>query len=253
MIVHNGTDKAAGLAETLSGFLKEPYTNNPNFIIVVGGDGFLLDAINTHGPEGKVYLPINGGTLGFLLNDVEVYNTGIYEVIRKIVDKEWSVSSFPTLDVQIVNEEGETLSDIGINEVCVERMSSQTTRLDAIVDGSAVVEDLAADGLIVATALGSTGYNFSAGGAVCHSSLKVRVITPICAHHPRIPSFIVPSDKPVHIKANQREKRPVKVSVDGREYHNIKVVSVTDGPMLKMAYLSGHNFTNQLVTKILRR
>lgn len=252
MIVHNGTKKAADIADTLSSFLKEPWINDESIIIVVGGDGFLLETIKENGLD-KVYLPINGGTLGFLLNDVDIYENGIYEVIRKIADYEVSTSKFTTLDVSIVTEDNSVISETGINEICVERMSSQTTRLTAIVDGSVVVEDLAADGLIVATALGSTGYNFSAGGAICHSSLNVRVITPICAHHPRVPPFIVPSDKPVHIKASQREKRPVKVSVDGREYKRIKFVSVEDGPTLNMIYLDGHNFTNQLVTKILRK
>ena len=252
MIVNSGSEKALAIATTLERVLDSRWLDMSDYIIVIGGDGFLLDTVRTHGLS-KTYLPINGGTLGFLLNDVH----DVYETARQIADQDWNLHEFSTLKASFsyngVGAGQTTGEDIAVNEVSVERMSSQTTRLILKIDGTSVVENLAADGLIVATSQGSTGYNFSAGGPVCQYSTNVMAVTAICPHHPMLPPFVVPTSSDVLIEATQLEKRPVKITIDGREYRNASDIKITQGEKLRIIYFTGHNLTSQLVTKILRK
>jgi NAD+ kinase len=259
--VYNGTDKAKAIHERIieafpdgvsylnaTANLDETEFVTP--VIAIGGDGFLLETVSEYGLD-EYYLPLNAGHMGFLLNDID----NVDNIIEKMIIKDWQAYRFPVLTGLITLESGEVESVFAVNDIYLERATGQTARINVNVDGEQLVEQMAADGIIVSSAIGSTGYNFSAGGSVCAPDLAVMSISPICPHHPRIPSFVLGSRHTINLSAQDTEKRPVKAMVDGRAYENVVNVEVgiDRRNSLRLIYFGGHGFERQLTKKLLRR
>ena len=131
-------------------------------------------------------------------------------------------------------------------------MSGQTARLQLIVDGELVVETLVSDGIVFSTALGSTAYTYSAGGPVCHPTLDVLAVTPICPHKPRLAPFALPATAKVDIVVQKGAYRPVRAVADGRDTNHVSSVHLALGSeKVQLAYFLDHNFTSLMVRKIL--
>lgn len=229
--------------------------NDPDVIVVVGGDGTFLGSVNDHGLD-KTYIPINGGHLGFLLNDVwtpaDEHEPGrIYPTEgERIRDRNWIVREFPVLEVQF----SDGTKEYAINDVFMERASGQTARISVKIDGSCLVSRMVCDGIIISTSLGSTGYNFSAGGPVVHPLNTNMIVTPSNAHHPSFRPVVLPNSTKVLVSAKDTEYRPVRVVVDGRGYDDMEVINIGfSKKKLRVGYFEGHNFTRRLVQKILNR
>ncbi len=218
-----------------------------DLIVVVGGDGFLLQTVAGLGLD-RPYLGINGGNLGFLLNDVDEWDV----VAEKINRGAWAVQAFPLLEAHITLDDGKTVTERALNDVYLERMTGQTARLTLFFDGHKVVDPLVADGVIFATALGSTAYNYSAGGPACHPTLQVLSVTPICPHLPRLSPVALPAASRARVQVRRPEHRPVRAVADGREVNHISAVEVGYGSeVVQLAYLEGHDFTARMVRKLL--
>lgn len=248
MIVHDVRNpRAVDLAASVSE-LHPAFTEDDEFTVVIGGDGFLLHTVHRFGFDRR-YLPLNAGTLGFMLNDVR---GRLPEVVEAIAAERYQEHRFPLLRCSVHRRDGTTVVDHAMNDVYLERASGQTARLRVAIDGSTLVESLTADGLILATALGSTAYSFSAGGTPCEPGLPVLCVTPICPHKPRLSPFIVQYGAQATVVVQQSERRPVRVVIDGRDVSELERLTV--GPTVervKMLYLDGHRFTDQMVTKLL--
>src|SRR5690606_19759148 len=109
------------------------------------------------------YLGLNAGHLGFLLNEVDGLDAEA--LVGEIRERRWTEQAFPLLEAEIHTRAGQVIVELAINDVYLERMTGQTARLGLWVDDHPTVESLVADGMIFATALGSTAYSFSAGGS----------------------------------------------------------------------------------------
>lgn len=218
-----------------------------DLIVVLGGDGFLLKTVAEHDLD-KTYLGLNAGRLGFLLNDV----TDWASVAHDLLAGSWRTATYPLLQARIQTGSGGQVTDHAINDVYLERATSQTTRLRLMVDGQVVVEQLVADGVIFSTALGSTAYTFSAGGPACHPSLHLLAVTPICPHSPRLNPLALPASARVQVDVDVPQHRPVRAVVDGRAVEDVRRVEVDyDGSRVKLGYLGTHDFTSRMVRKIL--
>jgi NAD+ kinase len=252
MIIDNETEKAIALRVKFGNFLSESFKNelerDHNLIVVFGGDGTLIWKANELGLD-KTYLPINGGSLGFLMNDAEDISRA-----AAIVEEElYNINQFMTLSA-VIESEYDTVRDTAINDVYIERSSGQAAKLTISVDKRVIVRDMVCDGVIVSSPLGSTGYNKSAGGSICLPSCNVLQIVPICAHHPNLPPIIVPEYSVIRVHTEEGHKRPVRAVVDGRTHEDIDDVTVIVGKeKLKIAYFKGNDFTDRLVNKILRK
>jgi NAD+ kinase len=212
----------------------------------MGGDGFMLRTVADHG-TGRTWLPLNAGTLGFLMNDVGDLDL----VARELSERSWRVIAFPMVEASIVKTDGTTSTESAVNDVYLERMTGQAARLQLRVSGVTVVEQLVADGLIFATALGSTAYAYSAGGQPMHPLLEVLQITPICPHRPKLPSVALPVNVVAEVAVEELDRRPVRVVVDGRAVDHVarvRVRLVRDA--VRFAYLAHHDFTQQLLEKV---
>ena len=217
-----------------------------DLVIVIGGDGFLLQTVARLGLARR-YLGINSGHLGFLLNDVDDWD----RLAERLVGGRFEETRFPVLSATMHRANGETVEDFAINDVYLERMTSQTARLRVSIDGVTVVDPLVADGVILSTAVGSTAYAFSAGGPAIHPALRVIGVTPICPHQPRLSSMVLPASSAVAVFAQEPDRRPVRCVADGRGVDAIVRVDVRLGPAeATLCHLEGHQPTTRMVRKL---
>lgn len=234
-------------------FLREiearvPRDFHADIALVIGGDGYFLDAIASRAFHGT-FLGLNAGHVGFLLNDVKDWE----DVSAKLAEKRWKTHRFPILEAKVTLDDGHEIQRRAVNDVYLERATGQMASLAVEIDGHLVVEALSADGLIFSTALGSTAYTFSAGGSACHPALQIMTVTPICPHRPRLDPFALPATSHVRVRVVSPERRPVRVVADGRNTPGVAEVEVFyGGEEVTLAFLEGHDFTRCMVSKILK-
>jgi NAD+ kinase len=234
-------------AESLAEALVKRGVESKDIAIVIGGDGFMLQSIHEHGND-ITYLGLNAGHIGFLLNDVDDLDV----VVDAIERQAWTTTGFPILEGVVHRMDGTTTRARALNDLYLERASGQMARLALYIDGICVVESLSADGIVVSTALGSTAYNFSAGGPACHPSLRVLTVTPICPHRPRLPPFVLPQTSVARVEVNHPDRRPVRAVADGRDIDKVAALDIRVLPdEVQLAYLEGHDFTGCMFRKIL--
>ncbi len=228
--------------------LPEGWHAPEGIVVVIGGDGFLLRTIAEHGRD-FAYLGLNAGHVGFLLND----GSDVAKVAEALVAGHYRAHTFPLLEARLTLSGGEERVCRAVNDVYLERMTGQAARLTLTINGILAVEGLVADGLIFATALGSTAYNFSAGGLPAHPALRALQITPICPHQPRLTPFALPSTARAAVEVVHHEWRPVRAVTDGREVDNVVAMRVgLSDRNVHLCYLDDHDFMRQMLSKVLR-
>jgi NAD+ kinase len=209
-------EKAAGSAEKVF--------ERAELIVVLGGDGTILNVVAHAGENLKPIFGINVGSLGFLT----CANSSAYrEAVDAIANGRISYSERALLTVELRGE-GETIASAkALNDAVVSRGDvSRLIRLQAKIDGESLTE-YNADGLIVATPTGSTAYSLSAGGPILEPQSGVFVITPICPHVLTNRSVIVSDSAKIEITPVSTEY-PTFLSIDGRAPLRIPV----DGAVL---------------------
>ncbi len=252
LLVDPKNPRAVAIAAELQALLGDAVLPR-DLCIPVGGDGWMLTTMHERGPN-PVYFGVNAGRLGFLLNDVGNGGPPLARVAEALRAGHWEEHHFPLLEMEALSLETDQPVIAGaLNDVFVERISGRTALLEVKVGGTTVVEQLACDGLIVATALGSTAYSFSAGGVPSHPMAEALHVTPICAHAPRLSPFILPRQEVVEIEVIRENSRPVRAFSDGIDRGPVKRVTVRPGSrQVKLAFLPGHDFTATMIRKILK-
>ena len=206
-------DKA--LAEDLGTVQGYPGGSIPamvNLIVVLGGDGTLISVARKVGDLRTPILGVNLGSLGFL---TEITLQEIFPVLELVVRGDFTVSSRMMLDA-VVRREGRevgryrVLNDVVINKGALAR----------IIDMEASVDDVylttfKADGLIISTPTGSTGYNLAAGGPIIYPDLDCLVMAPICPHMLTNRPIIV-SDKAIIRVEVKFQDQDVVFTADGQ-------------------------------------
>ncbi len=176
----------------------------PDMVLSVGGDGTMLAATQQALAHDVPILGFNLGTMGFLaqaeVDDVD-------KVVDRLVKGDYEVMERMTVTASV-----EGVSATGVNDVVVEKVDSQRLiHLDVAVDGEHFLT-YRADGLIVATPTGSTGYSFSARGPLIAPTLEALILAPVAAHSLFDRSLVLPATTSLSITV--RRDRPVKVTVD---------------------------------------
>lgn len=227
----------------------DPASLPDELCVVLGGDGFMLESIRAQGP-GRVFLGLNAGRVGFLLNDPEDFEA----TIEAIESRSWTVHTFPRLAMHALPaDDGEPMKALAVNDVYLERMSGQTAHLRITIDQVEVVDRLVCDGIIASTALGSTAYHFSASGHACHPGVRAIHLTPICPHSPRLAPLTLPAEAKIAFDVISPGKRPVRAVADGVGHQNVARIEIQRADVdVRLAFLDGHDFTATLVEKILR-
>jgi NAD+ kinase len=152
---------------------------NPEFVLVLGGDGTLLSAARAVAPNGVPILGVNLGSLGFL---TEVPLEELYAMLEAIDRNECGIETRSMVHCDLIREDDVVASYHALNDVVVNKSAiARLVSFDLYVN-EAFVSNYKADGVIVATPTGSTAYSLAAGGPIVMPSADVLVITPVCVH-----------------------------------------------------------------------
>lgn len=186
--------------------------------LTLGGDGTLLNVAKEVAPAGIPVCGINLGQLGFLTH-IEV--SKIQAGLQQLFAGDYRIEERLMLETVIIRNKETIQLPPALNDVVVTKGGfSRLIRLNLYIDNQ-FTETYPADGLIVATSTGSTGYSLSAGGPIISPNLKVTVITPICPHSLNSRSLIISEEEEVKISFQATTHDDVALTVDGQKVYSL--------------------------------
>ena len=192
-------------------------------VIALGGDGFLLQALHQMLARRQPPVPVFGmnlGTVGFLMNEWRRHD--LEE--RIALARPFKVRP---LTMTATGIDGRVHTHPAINEVSLLRMTRQTAKLAVEVNDRLVIEELACDGILVATPAGSTAYNLSAHGPILPLGSAMMALTPISPFRPRRwRGAILPDRTRVSLRVLDPGKRPVSAVADQHEVRDVARVDI---------------------------
>jgi NAD+ kinase len=189
-------DLAQVLGDPASGVEDAELVTTCDAIVALGGDGTMLRAARMIGTSGVPLLGINLGSLGYL-TDVPVAD--LPEAMRRMLAGEYHLESRTRVQCTVWRGSTIVAEEAGLNDVAVNMGPlPRTILLELRVDGVSLGRFLG-DGIIFATATGSTAYNLSAGGAICEPQLPTLLVTPICPHSLGMRPLILGSDASLEV------------------------------------------------------
>lgn len=223
--------------------------NNADIAFIIGGDGTLLQAAPNCAKHGIPALGINLGKVGFL---TEVEPDDMQAAFDSVLKGNYITEKRMLINMQI-NDECENFH--ALNDIVVSKPEDAKLIGVELYTDSELVNHYAADGLIIATPTGSTGYSISAGGPVVDPRMDLYVATPICAHMLSVRSAVLPADKDIIIKLSpDYPKNSAIVSADGEKKAVITEkdeVRITRSPYeFELIRIGTSSFYNTLISKL---
>ncbi len=184
-------------------------------VLVLGGDGTLIRAAAKLVDEKLPLIGVNLGTLGYLC---ELEAANVFDAIDELMDGHYMLEERMMLSAYGIKNGIQTEAKTALNDVVIHRTGAlSVVNLIVSVNGE-YLNTFRADGIIVSTPTGSTGYNMSAGGPIVDPKAKMMLITPINAHNLNSRSIVISADDEVMIEIGQRRSQKdetVEVSYDG--------------------------------------
>jgi NAD+ kinase len=205
---------------------------NADVVIAFGGDGTLLDAASAvaHSTHDAPLVGVNLGHLGFL---TEVGRHDMIAALDRLVDGETTVEDRLLLAGRVHRQDGALPDHFALNDIVVTRGAlARMIEIDVEVDGAAV-SHVKADGLIVATATGSTAYNLSAGGPILHPSAAAVVLTPLAPHALTNRPVVLPASSNIRLRPMVDPSSDPVLTFDGQHgipLHTGNVVDIMRAP-----------------------
>ena len=217
---------------------------NKNLIIVIGGDGFMLQTLKKNQDPKKIFYGINSGNYGFLMNKFSAKN-----IIKKLSDT--NMVSISPLEMVVKNKNNQIKKSIAINEVSVLRQSRQAASLSIKYGSRQIIKKLVSDGVIVSTPAGSTAYNLSVHGPILSLHSRKLSISPISPFRPRRWAGKIVNDRSKITITNLNPlKRPISAVADNLEFRNAKKISIKTNNKIKFNLLYDKNRSLQKKIKI---
>jgi NAD+ kinase len=214
-----------------------------DIIVALGGDGFLLETLHRYLERGVPIFGMHRGSVGFLMNGYEAAG------LRERLERATPVRILP-LEMCARDVKGAERTALAFNEVSLLRETRQTAKIRITVDGVERLEELAADGILIATPVGSTAYNFSAHGPIIPLGAGVLALTPISAFRPRRwRGALLPHTAQVTFDILEAEKRPVSAVADYTEVRDVLSVTVRENreTSLTMLFDPEHNLEERVL------
>lgn len=216
----SGTPEANAARDAFVARFGEIDPDEADVVVALGGDGLMLQALHRFMGKHKPIYGMKHGSVGFLMN--EFHGPDLQERLDKA-----EASIVHPLLMEATTTQGETIKARAINEVSLLRQSYQAAKMQISIDGKERLGELIADGLIVATPVGSTAYNFSAYGPILPLDATLMPLTPIAPFRPRRwRGALLPDTAHVTIDILEAEKRPVAAVADHFEVKDVVKVAV---------------------------
>lgn len=223
-------------------------------IIVLGGDGTILQAAHDIASRDIPIFGINLGTLGFLA-EVETHN--IYQALDNLFNGQFTLESRMMLEGRIIRDGKKLYEGSVLNEIVVARSGFSRVISLSICVNNELVYRYRGDGVLLSTPTGSTGYNLSAGGPVLRPNSKMIVLTPICPHSLNTRSIVLSGSDKVTVKVEKSKKTQDNEAIttfDGKEsiiLHADDIIEINkSGLETKIIKFYKNDFFETLRTKI---
>ena len=218
-IISDTNSKSLKIKKILIKILKKKPINKSNLVIVIGGDGFMLQTLKKNKNSKKSFYGVNSGNYGFLMNKFS------NKFSIKNLSKTKTVNISP-LEMSVITKNN-VRKCIAINEVSILRQSRQAANLSIKNNSKNIIKKLVSDGILVSTPAGSTAYNLSVHGPILSLNSKKISIAPISAFRPRRWAGKIVSDKSKVVITNLNpKKRPISAVADNVEVRNAKKISI---------------------------
>ena len=243
-IISDKNKKSSKIKNLLIKKLNQDQFKKENLIIVIGGDGFMLETLKKNKNLKKRFYGINSGNYGFLMNKYSSKN-----IIKNLLNA--NMISISPLEMIVINKNNQKKKSLAINEVSVLRQSRQAASLSIKNGSKQIIKNLVADGVLVSTPAGSTAYNLSVHGPILSLNSKKLSIAPISPFRPRRWKGKIVGDKLKIIITNLNPmKRPISAVADNLEVRNAKFISVQTNNKIKFNLLYDKNRSLQKKIKI---
>lgn len=230
--------------------LEEVYTQ-ADCVVVLGGDGSILDAARRCAPLGKHLLGINMGHLGYMaeldMNDLSP--------LARVVAGDYRIDERAMLSVEVFNQNGGRKAEsFALNDAVISNGSVARIVDLELYEGGDLVSTFRADGLIIATPTGSTAYSMSAGGPIVDPQLSCLCVTPICPHSLTARPMLFRDDATLEVKNVCQREKMLFLTADGRinfELYRGDTVRITrSGISTKLIRLNDGEFYARLQDKM---
>ena len=223
----------------------EKLSNEYDFVISIGGDGTILRSANEIGELSIPIIGLNKGRLGFLANSpIEIIDS----IIEKIKNSNYRISERTIIQVEFEGKTKNALNEISISRKNTTSLITTDTKLN-----DQYLNTYWADGLIISTPTGSTGYSLSCGGPIIMPDSKNLVLTPIAPHNLNARPLVISDNKQIEISINGRENEYF-VSADSQIFSvNIdSKLNISKAPyFLKMVEFEEDSYINTLREKLM--
>lgn len=225
--------------------------NSFDLLVSIGGDGTILRAVTYVNNLAIPIIGINTGRLGFLAT---IQNNRIKSAFDCIFAGNYKISERSLLSVETQPENDDLLLlNFALNEITISRKNTTSMITIKTHLNGEYLTSYWADGLIISTPTGSTGYSLSCGGPVISPAAKSLVITPIAPHNLNARPLVIPDNTEIQLKVNGREDFYL-ISLDSRiaTLHNSTIVTIRKANFkIKMIELYSESFIDTLRKKLL--
>ena len=219
LIISDKNLKSKKIKNSILVILKKKKLEIKNLIIVIGGDGFMLQTLKKYKHQNKLFYGINSGNYGFLMNKFSKKN-----LITNIIKSK--ITQISPLEM-LVKQKKMIRKYLAINEVSILRQSKQAANLKIKNKKKIIIKKLVADGVLISTPAGSTAYNLSVHGPILNLDSKKISIAPISPFRPRRWPGKIVNDKSTIIVTNlNSQKRPISAVADNIEIRNAKKIQI---------------------------
>ena len=241
-LVFDKTQNSLKIKADLSKQIKITTLKKSDIIIVLGGDGFMLQTLKKLHKFKKPFYGINSGNYGFLMNKFSK------KKIVKNLKTTHSIKIYP-LQMIVKTKNNQVKKSIAINEISILRQSKQASSISITSNNRNIIKNLISDGVLVSTPAGSTAYNLSVHGPILNLDSNKLAVTPISPFRPRRWRGTIVNDKSkVIIKNLDIKKRPISAVADNFEVRNVKKVTIQSNK--KIIFELMYNKNNSLYKKI---
>ena len=243
-IISDNNKRSLKIKTILNNQVKKNNYYNSKIIVVIGGDGFMLQTLKKNKNSKRFFYGINAGNYGFLMNKFSS------KTIIKDLSKAKMITILP-LEMSVKNKNNKIKKYLAINEVSILRQSRQAASLLIMSGSKQIIKKLISDGVLVSTPAGSTAYNLSVHGPILSLNSKKLSISPISPFRPRRWKGKIVSDRSkITIKNLNPSKRPISAVADNIEVRNAKNITIETNKKIQFNLLYDQNRSLQKKIKL---
>lgn len=221
-----------------------------DLVIVVGGDGTLLNSARELCRWDVPILGVNRGRLGFLVD----VSPDCFSEIDQVISGEYIEDPRMMLDVKILSGDEVISSGSALNDTVLYKWNSaRMIEFSINIDGK-MLNSHRSDGLIVSTPTGSTAYALSGGGPLVHPAIDAFLLVPVCPHTLSNRPFMIGGDSTIEIIVNSDSMSYTKISCDGQVdldlQQDVRIVITKNNKKTRLIHPTGHDFFEILRAKL---